>query len=461
MCPAEVPASTEDHRPCPDPPAGGHVVSMTIAPQTSDHAEAVAQSPAPSARVRHGPPARMMRGYCATIAVGLVAMVGFDGSPPWRVVRVVLVAIACSGPLLAAARFTPRVAAGVAVVLGTVAATVGLTVGYSFLARTGMSAKAFGAVLAAAGGLAALVAGVRSLLRSRGWARLAALPIGLVVVYALVMPLATAVYATNVPRPRLGSTTPADRGIRYEDASFVTTDSVRLAGWYLPSTNRAGVVLLHGASSTRSNVLDQAAVLNRLGCGVLLFDARGHGESGGRAMEFGWYGDRDVAAGVSYLVARPDVDPHRIGAVGMSMGGEQALGAMAADDRVRAVVAEGATNRAFADKEWLATEYGLRGRIQQGVEWITYGLTDLLTGASPPISLRDAAVTAARPVLLIVAGTMSNERLSNEVIRAAAPATVEVWVVPGAGHTGGLRTQPQEWERRVQEFLQHALLGSS
>src|SRR5438045_978113 len=83
----------------------------------------------------------------------------------------------------------------------------------------------------------------------------------------------------------------------------------------------AAAVLLHGASSTRSNVLAHADVLARHGFGVLLFDARGHGRSGGRAMELGWYGDRDIAAAVSYLEARTDVARGRIGAVGMSMGG--------------------------------------------------------------------------------------------------------------------------------------------
>jgi hypothetical protein len=141
----------------------------------------------------------------------------------------------------------------------------------------------------------------------------------------------------------------------------------------------------------------------------------------------------------------------------MSMGGEQALGAMAADDRLRAVVAEGATNRVFADKSWLASEYGLRGRIQQGVEWLTYGLTDLLTAARPPISLHDAAAVS-RPVLLIAAGKVAQERHSNQAVQTASPGTVDLWVVPGAGHTGGLRTQPEEWERRVSSFLQRTLL---
>ena len=34
----------------------------------------------------------------------------------------------------------------------------------------------------------------------------------------------------------------------------------------------------------------------------------------------------------------------------------------------------------------------------------------------------------------------------------------EVWTVPGAGHTGALDTAPQEWERRVVELFDAALL---
>ena len=69
-----------------------------------------------------------------------------------------------------------------------------------------------------------------------------------------------------------------------------------LSGWYVPSRNGAAVVLLHGAGSTRSAVLPHAVVLADDGFGVLLYDARGHGRSQGRAMDFGWYGDLGVAA---------------------------------------------------------------------------------------------------------------------------------------------------------------------
>ena len=50
------------------------------------------------------------------------------------------------------------------------------------------------------------------------------------------------------------------------------------------------------------------------------------------------------------------------------MGGEEAIGASASNDLIRAVVAEGATARTAADKGWLSDEYGLRGVLQEQIE---------------------------------------------------------------------------------------------
>ncbi len=156
--------------------------------------------------------------------------------------------------------------------------------------------------------------------------------------------------------------------VLHTDVRFPARDGVRLSGWYVPSTGRAAVLLLHGAGSTRSDVLEHAVVLARHGYGVLLSDARGHGRSGGRAMDFGWHGDADIAGAVAFLQSRPDVDGARVGVVGMSMGGEEAIGAAAANTGIRAVVAEGATSRTAADKAFLPGVYGIGGRIQQRID---------------------------------------------------------------------------------------------
>ena len=176
-------------------------------------------------------------------------------------------------------------------------------------------------------------------------------------------------------------------------------------------------------------------------------------------MDFGWYGDEDTSAAVSFLQAQPDVDDGRIAAVGLSMGGEQAIGAAAADSRIRAVVAEGATNRVAGDKAWLSDGFGWRGAIQERIDWLTYGIADVLTAADPPITLREAVATAApRPVLLIAGAAVENEPLAGRYIQSGSRDTVQLWIAPDTEHTAALDTHPAAWERRVTDFLTVALL---
>jgi uncharacterized protein len=315
-------------------------------------------------------------------------------------------------------------------------------------------------IAAIIGGITLAVTGARLGLAGRSLgARIAGTLTTIVAVLFATWVVAPGVAATNVP-PSSITTTPADLGLTYDTVELTTDDDVRLAAWYLPGSSDAAVVVRHGAGSTRSAALDQAAVLHRNGYGVLLVDARGHGESDGSAMDFGWYGDLDIAAGTDYLAGRDEIDADRIGVLGLSMGGEEAIGATADNPLVAAVVAEGATGRSAADKSWLSDVYGWRGSIQEQIEKIQFGLTDLLTKASPPRSLPDAVRDSARtPFLLVTAGTVADEQHAAEALRAVAPDRVDVWNVDGASHTGGLDTDPAEWERRVIEFLdQH--LGS-
>jgi len=277
-------------------------------------------------------------------------------------------------------------------------------------------------------------------------------------VFAATMSIvAPAVAATSVPSTEITST-PATVGLEYESVTLTATDGVELAAWYLPGTRRGGVVVVHGAGSTRSDVLDQAAVLARSGYTLVLIDARGHGDSGGTAMDFGWYGDLDIAAATEFLASRPEVDPGRIGVVGFSMGGEEAIGATASDPRIRAVVAEGATARQADDKAWLSDVYGWRGWLQEQVEKVQDGITDYLTEASPPIALRSAvAQSPGASFLLITAGNVDDEGHAASNIQAAARDRVTVWNVEGADHTGGYDTQPDDWQQRVVEFLDENL----
>jgi pimeloyl-ACP methyl ester carboxylesterase len=389
---------------------------------------------------------------------GVVLIVGRDGTGPWRTARVVAVS-AVGALLFLALRRLRGSRRGIALFsAGAVAFAIGVGVGMPHASKVGFSAVTAAGLLTLVGGLVLALSGAAALVRAtHRWWRLVTVPVLVLSSVTVLYSLGQAVAATNVPRTEVGPTTPADRGLPYRDVEFPAADGVTLSGWYVPSENGSAVVLLHGAGSTRSGVLDHAVVLARHRYGVLLYDARGHGRSDGRAMDFGWYGDVDIAGAVAFLEAQDDVDAGRIAAIGMSMGGEQAIGAAATNERIKAVVAEGATNRVAGDKAWLSEQFGLRGDVQERLDWLTYCLADLFTAADPPITLGDAVRAAApRPVLLIAGGSVADEPRAARSIQHRAPATVELWVVPETGHTNALHTHPDGWESRVVTFLDHA-----
>jgi dipeptidyl aminopeptidase/acylaminoacyl peptidase len=59
--------------------------------------------------------------------------------------------------------------------------------------------------------------------------------------------------------------------------------------------------------------------------------------------------ERPVAAAIDYLAARQDVDPERIGLLGVSMAGYYGMRAAAFEPRLRAVVAWGAMYSVYED----------------------------------------------------------------------------------------------------------------
>ena len=393
----------------------------------------------------------------AAEGAALAVLAGLDGSPVWQAARV-LVILAVTALAVWFTRRAGRAGQGVAALLLGIAGTVvGAGVGSAHLAKAGLDVAAVLAVIVLVTGLVLLIWGAAALVRAiPGWWRLLAIPVALAVAQFVLMPLTFAFYATNVPPGPLGTGTPAGYGLTYQDVAFRTADGVRLSAWYIPARNGAAVVLLPGSGSTRTAVLGQAAVLARHGYGALLVDGRGHGRSGGHAMEFGWWGGRDLAAAVSFLAAQPGVQAGKIAVLGESMGGEQALAAAGADPRIRAVVAEGATGQQDADHGW--RPHDITGTIDRGWQWVQYTAAGLISGAPRPASIRDGIRAAVpRPALIIAGGAVASEPVAARWFQAASPATVQVWVVPHAGHTQGLATAPQVWEAHVIGFLNTAL----
>jgi pimeloyl-ACP methyl ester carboxylesterase len=342
---------------------------------------------------------------------------------------------------------------------GSLALVIGVGVGLRWLVAGIVSWQSIIGGLCLLAGVGLVAASTAQVGRGRSRAvRIGLIAVALSLVAVSVWTLSPAVIATVVPPTEHGALTPADLRLEAREVTFLTRDGVTLWGWYVPSRNGAAVVLRHGSGSTASDVLAHAVVLAERGYGILMTDARGHGLSEGAAMDFGWFGDLDIEAAVSFLVARAEVDPGRIGVVGLSMGGEEAIGAASSDPRIAAVVAEGASARTEEDKAWLEDEYGWRGWLQLKLEWLQYAVTDLISPASRPVALAtSAADMAPRPLLLVTAGERPDESHAAGFIQSLAGDHVLVWAVPGADHIGGLDVAPAAWEEEVVGFLDREL----
>jgi uncharacterized protein len=285
--------------------------------------------------------------------------------------------------------------------------------------------------------------------RGQGTARsrVVAVPAVLVAVIFVLGPVGLGIVETHKWREPIGSPPSA----AYQDVAFQAADGLDLAGWYRPSQNGAAVLLVHGGGGDRTGAVAHAKMLVRHGYGVLLYDARGRGESDGAPNNYGWDWGKDVAGALSFLERRGDVEPDRIGALGLSTGADVLIEVAAKRKDLGAVVSDGAAAGSFEDWHRLrGTEIGLP------VGWVMFTTMRVLSGDPPGPPLEDLIARVQPPTLLISAGT-AEERDFNVLYDEAAGPGVEHWNLPDAHHTDAIREERAQYERRVVGFLDDAL----
>jgi fermentation-respiration switch protein FrsA (DUF1100 family) len=356
------------------------------------------------------------------------------------------------------ARGRPGLRGTIALLAGFFGVLIGVEAAY-FTLNGGPTGDDFTGIAAMLAGFVLLVVGAVTLWRSRRgdrplhrYLRRSAIVVGAVVLVAVVLfPTAVAYVVTHtvragVPAPNLGAA--------YENVSFTTSDGLRLQGWFVPSRNGATVIAFPGRSGPQKH----ARMLVRHGYGVLLFDRRGEGASDGDPNAFGWVGDRDLHAAAAYLRHRPDVDPTRIGAIGLSVGGEMLIHAAAHSDAFKAIVSEGASGQSARDG--LANGDRFDELLGGAVNTVA---TAVFTSTLPPPSLKSEVAQIAPTAVFFVYGEDGqggSEAGPNKLFYATAREPKQIWEVPGGQHIAGITTRPKEYERRVIGFFDDSLLES-
>ncbi len=269
--------------------------------------------------------------------------------------------------------------------------------------------------------------------------------------------IAMVIEATVRPTPSLiCCRTPKDLGYDYQAVTFTSEDNVTLSGWYIPSQNRAAVILLPGFGGNRVEMLGRAVFLARHGYGVLLYDLRGHGQSGGNLRTNGWTDVQDVAAALRFLQGQKEIDSHRIGILGFSVGGQIALRAAAQYTSLKAAAADGP---GLVKTQDAPPPNSLFERVNLPITWLIDRAFEWRTGVKAPPGVVDSIPDIApRAVLLIATGQDANEIRIAENYYAHASEPKTLWQIPEAGHGGGLSARPEEYEQRVITFFDRSLL---
>lgn len=218
--------------------------------------------------------------------------------------------------------------------------------------------------------------------------------------------------------------------------TLVTEDGVPIDAIHLPAESDLAVVLAHGftLSWQRPAVWRVATWLNRA-VGVVTFDFRGHGRSGGLST----LGDREIKdLDVAVAYAR-ELGYQRIAAVGFSMGASIVVRYAGLVGGLDAVVSVSGPGR------WYYRGTLPMRRVHWAVERRAGRLvtkTWLKTRVSPlrwnpvPVPPAEAAAQIAPTPFLIVHGDQDPYfplEHAYQLYRAACEPK-ELWVVPGFGH---------------------------
>ena len=218
--------------------------------------------------------------------------------------------------------------------------------------------------------------------------------------------------------------------------TLVTSDGVPIDAAHLPGDHDLAIVLGHGftLSWQRPAIWRIATRLNQFG-GVVIFDFRGHGRSGGLST----LGDREINdLDVAVAYAR-ELGYRRIATVGFSMGASIAVRHAGLIGGVDAVVSVSGPGWWYyrGTKPMRRVHWAVERRVGRLVTrtWLKTRVSSVRWNPDP-LPPSEAAARIAPTPLLVVHGDQDLYFPPDHAqqLYEAAGEPKELWIVPGFGH---------------------------
>ncbi|WP_143462617.1 alpha/beta hydrolase [Levilactobacillus enshiensis] len=231
----------------------------------------------------------------------------------------------------------------------------------------------------------------------------------------------------------------------------------RMVAEYIPAEipSKQTVIISHGYKGNGETMANFAQMYHRLGFNVLLPDDRGHGESAGKYISFGWLDRLDYLQWIQQVIDHTGADV-KILMFGVSMGGAtmEMLSGESLPSQVKAII---------ADCGYSSIEAELTYLLKRQFHLPKYPIEPLVSTISKrrlgyylgDVTATDQLKKNKRPILFIhgerdvyVSVGMAYESY------AATHAPKQLWIVKNASHAESFWINPARYQAHVMEFLQ-------
>ena len=238
-------------------------------------------------------------------------------------------------------------------------------------------------------------------------------------------------------------------GIEFQEVELVADDGVKLSAWYTPPKNGTVILLAHGYGLHRME--DFYTLFASHGYGVLAWDFRAHGTSGGDFCSMGYFEVMDVRAALDFALAQPGVE--HIGGWGGSMGAVTMIRAAAQYPEIEALV---------ADSPFSTLEEELNMRVpfpvlRPVIRFFAERESGVTLGQVNPLA--DISKISPRSVFIIQGmddGMVPIDSAQRLYDAAGEPRTL--WTEPDIPHLSMFAYHGDEYEERVIGFFDKYLL---
>ena len=216
------------------------------------------------------------------------------------------------------------------------------------------------------------------------------------------------------------------------------------------------LIMVHGYTLNRNGELKYMPMYRRLGYNCIVYDHRGHGENRRFPCTFGLYEAKDLMKVIEDTYRRYGKDIY-LGLTGESLGAATEITALRYHPDVRFIV----NDCGYADLIPVEKD-GLKGMHLP--QWLVY-LADLscriiyhfsFTGRRPIDSLKDNKI----PICFIHGDADKFIRCEHSVRMDKATAGYhELHLIPGAEHAKSINTDPEGYEKIVDNFVRGVETG--